>query len=376
MTKTSILSATLTAVALCNLTDANAYDKGATTFDDKGGDTIEDKGDTTGKEMVWDESLIKGLYNLELAKEYADPNFPVIDKIDPGPRCLEKEIAAKKTFNMPLYTQSVGGVPFNAGVAGELALEASATKLGVTGSLGPSIDVFGEVRTPLDLTLSATTTAAGTSAVEYAVTAFGYTLTSDTLASTSNPIQVVETFGWSLPNVFTGQVGDTLWIGNIGSRVRNAEASWSASATAQAHVGGLLMFDASTAGVKARALVSADAYAALQATATLTAEVDPPDFQSDWHGITLEHDVSGHLDLIRLAFGGRGQLVPHGAYWVAEAGASVSLTDTMGAHLGTTFSIEIPWVDDPSYHLSFFDLLATSWNDTWSYSCAFNKQFK
>jgi hypothetical protein len=358
----SIITATLAAAALCNITDTVAHARGEPTDDGK------------DKEMIWDEEVIRDLYNSELAKEYANPDFPIIDTLDPGGRCTD--ISAKKTFNMPLYEQSIAGVPFSAGVAGELALEATNDKLAVTASLSPSIDVFGAVRTPLDVRLSASTTAAGANAVELSVTAFGFTLASDTLATTSTPIALTESFGWSLPNVFTAQLGDSFWIGNIGGRVRNAAVNWNVSATARAHVGGVFLFSVSTAGVQARALVSNDAYAALIATAGFTAQFDPPDFQSDWHDFSLELRFDSTLDMIRSTFGGRGLLVPRNGHWLADAAASLALTDTMGAHMGTTISIPIPIVDDPSYTLSFFDLAPTTWNDAWSYSCTFDKQFK
>ncbi len=377
MFKTRITTALLATATLVNI--AAAADTKLGPRSSKDGDT-DPKGDPKGGtpnpkgEMIWDEQVIKDLYSHELAKEYADPAFPKVDTLDPGARC--KDISATYSINMPLYEQSIGIVPFSVGVAGELKLEETNDKLSVTGSLGPSIDVFGEVHTPLDLKLSASTNAAGVNSVDVSITAFGYMLYTDNLADSTTPIQLIESFGWSLPDVFTAEIGDSYWIGDIGGRVRNAEASWKVSATAQAHVGGLVMFSVGTNGVQARAFVSNDAYAALVATATVTAEVDPPDFLDRWHDVKLDFNFTSTLDMIRSTFGGRGLLVPHNGHWLAEAGATLALTDTMGAHIGTTISIPIPIVDDPSYELSFFDLTPTEWNDTWNYSCTFDKQFK
>jgi hypothetical protein len=321
-----------------------------------------------------DIGIVKQLYGETVAKEYADVKGPVIDTVDPGPRC--NDIKASYSMNMPLYEQSVAGIPFTAGVAGELKLESTSTKLSVTGSLGPSIAAFGEVYTPLDLNLSASTNSVGLNSVDVSITAFGQTLYTDNLANSTQALALSETFNWSLPRVFTQEISDTINIGNITSRVRNAVAKWKVKATAQAHVGGFVMFNVnSTGGVQARAFVSNDAYAALVANASLSGQFDPPDFQSDWHNFTLKKDFTATLDIIRSTFGGRGRLVPHNGNWLADAGASFSLTDTMGAYIGHTFSISIPIVDDPSYTLKIFDLDPTSWSDTWKYSCTFAKKF-
>lgn len=323
---------------------------------------------------VLDVGVIKQLYGEAVAKEFGDVQGPVIDTVDPGPRC--SDIKATYSMNMPLYEQSVAGIPFTAGVAGELKLESDSTKLAVSGSLGPSIAAFGSVYTPLDLTLSASTNSAGMNSVDLRITAFGQMLYTDTLASTPTSLSLSESFNWSLPDVFTAEISDTINIGNITSRVRNAVANWKVAATAQAHVGGLVMLSVDTNGVQARAIVSNDAYAALVANASLKGQFDPPDFRSKWYDFALEKDFTANLDIIRSTFGGRGRLVPHNGYWLADAAASFQLSDTMGAYIGHTFSIAIPVVDDPSYTLTIFDLDATSWNDTWKYSCTFAKKFK
>lgn len=323
--------------------------------------------------LSWEDSIVK-LYGASVAKEYADIKGPVIDVLDPGPRC--SDIKAKYTINMPLYEQTAAGVPFSVGVAGELALTADSTKLAVTGSLGPSVAAFGSVYTPLDLKLSASTNSAGVNSVDASVTAFGYTIYTDNLGNTTSPISFTQSLGWSLPNVFTRELSDKVNIGNITSRVRNAVVDWKVNATAQAHVGGFLIFKIGTDGVQARAFVANDAYAALVAKASLSGQFDPPDFQSDWYNFKIEKDFTTNLDMIRSTFGGRGRLVPHNGNWLADAGASLSLTDTMGAYIGHTFSIAIPWVDDPSYTWTLFDLDATSWSDEWKYSCTFAKKFK
>lgn len=328
---------------------------------------------TKKKSTELDINVVKQLYGDTVAKEFGDVKGPVIDTVDPGPRC--NDIKAKYTINMPLYEQSAAGVPFSVGVAGELALTADSSKLAVTGSLGPSLAAFGSVYTPLDLKLTASTDSLRRNSVDASITAFGYTIYTDKLLNSLSPISFTETFNWSLPNSLTFQRSGQTNIGNITSRVRNAKVDWSLNATAQAHVGGFMMFKIGTDGVQARAYVQNDAYAALVAKGSLSGQFDPPDFQSDWHNFKIEKNFTANLDMIRSTFGGRGRLVPHNGNWLADAGYSLSLTDTMGAYIGHTFSIPIPWVDDPSYTWTLFDLDATSWSDEWKYSCTFAKKF-
>ena len=318
------------------------------------------------KEAVKDPKALEALYDSPLAKEFADGKyFPTIDELDPGPDC--KSISAGRHFSLPLYEQSIAGVPFTVGLAGDIGLVADTDKFGAEATLGPSVDMFGQSFRPLDLRLSAVTKSSGESTIDASLYAFGMEITTRNLASTTDPIEYIDGLGWSLPHVFNGQLGDS--YGCSAGPLENCTVAWSLRSNVAASVGAIIILRVSAQGVEARTLAAINADASVSASGTLTTDVVTD--VGSLKGLRIGAEGFGRIDVIHTLFGGRALLMPYNSYYVADAAASLAVTDTMQGSAKITFPV--PIIDDPTFTL--FQLNGTGLIEDWRYQCTFPKQF-
>lgn len=312
------------------------------------------------KGMVEDPKALDGLLGTKLAKEILGYEGPVIDTLDPGPHC--KDIDAGHSFSEPFYQQSVAGVPFTIGASGDIGLVADATKFGAEASIGPSVELFGQSVRPLDYRFSATADSSGLNSIDFSIYAFGFELGSTSIANTTNAINYTRSFGWSLPNVLSGSLGKTYnCTSDFG--LKDCSVSWSLTSNVAANVAGVVIFGISHTGVEARALLGVNANASLSATGSAGADIP------HLGHATLSLGATGSFDVIHALFGGRALLQPYNSYYVADAAASFSVSDSMQGLLA--FHIAEPIDED----FTIFSLTGTAYADDWAYSCTFPKQF-
>jgi hypothetical protein len=306
---------------------------------------------------TWNPDVIKEiLKNEKLVKKYGTVGYPLASEIDPGYEC-------KKSLNIydmsvPLYEQSVLGIPFNVGFGGEFRLVNDTSKVGAELVLGPQIEMFSNTFRPLDVTFSAVTKPGPVNVLEATVNGFGYTLTTIPITSSMSDITRTEQFGYSLPNTLAGSLGDTFGCPGLVSFLCDT-VSWNAHIELVAHVGAILSFKIAPSGVEAHALASAAAWADAGITAT---------GRKGDKELTIE-PASGRIDAIRLLYGGRAMMLPQsGGAWVADAASSLSINNMMGA------DVKLKLTDD--YQQSLFKLTAKSYFKDAEFSCRFKNEMK
>jgi hypothetical protein len=275
--------------------------------------------------LEWDQKALDELLSHEkLVKNYGTVGYPLADELDPGHSCEKSTILYE--LNVPLYKQEVAGVPFTAGVGGELALIAEPTKVGAELKLGPTVELFGSTRMPVDVTFSALTHSDGTNGLTYSINALGFMVTTSpvALASSTTPITWTEQFGYMLPaSALSNSIGDSyecFWpIDYVCERF-----SWEASAKTVGIIGGMVSFRAASDGIDAHAVLSSVANADVALTVNAYDSAGKP--------VIDPYYAAAHIDVMRLLFGARAQMLPQsGGSWVAGAASSLWLTNTMGA---------------------------------------------
>jgi hypothetical protein len=329
---------------------------------------LADKG--RGVKPIPNPEILKVLENSPLAKEFANPDFPDVDSFDPGARCTD--ISASKLLNMPLYSQTMAGIPFSLGAGIEFGIVADDQKLAAQASIGPTAEFFGETEMPLDVTFSASTKVGGLNSLDISINALGSTITTYNVADTTVPLSYIDGLGWSLPDALTASIGDSYGVPSIDDVTENVTFTWGVSAAAVADLGAILIFRVSPNGVEARSLINANVYAALNAQASLTGRVNT--LIAGWRNFNASARATSRLDIMRFLTGNRALLVPQGAHWLADAAAVVFIDDAMGAE-PLTVRFNVFDVYEPKF-TPFGKLVPTSWSGDWAYSCSFDKKFK
>jgi hypothetical protein len=344
---------------------------------------------------------------------YIKPDLLPAKNEVPPPACSK---ASSKLFNLPLYEQTALSVPFSIGVAAGVGLVTESTKVGARLSLGPSVVVFGDVGKPIDFTVTASHTSAGKNSLDFGIYLFGKLVSTENIAETTTPIQFVDSMGWNLPNFFADKVNDDDDDGipddadtdddndgmpdttdpdddgdgvpdtqeqdpspehdysvgcNVSGAIRNCTTGWSFKAQGVADLGAAVRLGVSSNGVEARALIASNAFASLNATAYWHSQVYNP-ISGNWVTANIDLSPIARLDVMRLVFGGRAVLTPQTGGWLADAGASISVSDAMGANFGVKF--DVPVVGEKSY--SVLKLIPKQYADDWKYICTYTTPTK
>ena len=313
---------------------------------------IEPKGDPK-KDTTLLEELLK---NEKLVKNYATHDYPSVKELEAKEEC-EKSTTLYE-FSIPAYTQSVVGIPVTLAVGGEVKLLSDAYKIGAELNVGPQAELFGSSFRPIEVTFRAATYSNTTSSVAYLVHAMGYTLGGGTIASTIQPIAHSGYVGWSLPAQATQSISHTTICADVpvvGAALAYVcdTIEWEAHAGVRASIGAFLTFDASPAGVQARAIAASTAWAEVGGSAMPVK-----------NGVELPQvGINSRLDVIRLMFGGRAVMMPQGGgSWIADIATSLTLQDVMGG------SVDVTLFD---YGVNLFELAAKSFEDEKQFTCKF-----
>ncbi|HEY5922303.1 MAG TPA: hypothetical protein VIV11_11560 [Kofleriaceae bacterium] len=301
-----------------------------------------------GRGLVENPDLLNSLRDHPFVFEYIDERKPVFENALP---CQERP---GYRFAESLFEEEVAGVGFSANVAGSVGLVIEGANLGADASLGPSVTVFGQTATPIEVRLGARhSTVTGENSLDFGIYAFDTEIDSFQYANTPAPIDVDESFGWTLPGAMEGlSAGDSIDCG------AGCTLAWDISATAVADLAAILKFRIDPSGIETRVFTVSNAYAALSATGTLT---------KSW--VDWQVEGGGHLDIMRLAFGARGLITFNGEKWVADSGASLAVTDIMNGSASLDIPDWIPWVPDD---YTVFELEGPEdYSNSWSYLCTF-----
>jgi hypothetical protein len=319
--------------------------------------------------IVEDKELLDTLYNTEYGKRMLDvlrSDEPIIDEMDPGAQC--KDISAGKQFSWPAYDTDIAGFGVHLGLAGSIGITADSTQLKAEADFGPTLGVFGQTHKPIELDLSASTNNMGESSIDLRLLAFGHELDSYNIASTTDPLEYIDSVGWTLPDVISGNWGGSWDCDTF--LTDSCSVSWNVTPLV-ANLAGIFVLRVNSHGVEAHALAAANAHSNASITGGFTGHYTDPttNMRRDVSGTATG---SGVFNFIRSLFWGSGVLAPYNSHWVAAAESDVNVEDVFGAKL----SVHVD-SDDLDFHNShtFIDKEPMSFSDLWSYQCTFDKAF-
>jgi hypothetical protein len=313
-------------------------------------------------EIIDDPTVLDALWKTEEGQKMAKlikADGPVLDTLDPGARC--DDISANKTFNVPLYETTIAGFGVHFGLGGGIGIVADSNSMGAQASFGPTLRVLGQNTKPLELKLSATTKSTGENSIDLKVLAFSYELDSYNIASSTSPLEYVNSVSWSLPNAVSGTYGnsyDCHWI----PLLDECRVSWSTTPLV-ASLAGIFVLRVNSQGVQAHGLASARSYSNVRASAAVAG-----------FGYRVTATGSSVINFMRGLFWSSAKLVPHNAHWVAAAEASYNVEDVLGAKM--LLHVDLSQFDHDDVDELLFERAPKHFSDLWNYSCSFDKKWK
>jgi hypothetical protein len=275
-----------------------------------------------------------------------------------------------RSFYQPVHSESLGNQSFSVGVEGRAQLVSDADKLGVEVSFGPAAQIFGTVRRPVDVRLTASSNKDGINSLDLGFYAFGYEIDSYTLADTTNPIQHVASHNWTLPTRMTGP----LWTGSIDCKIKDVlpacTLGWSIESSVVANLSSILVLKVNSGGVEAHVIASANSNVALTATGQVSGQLIDPFSDGETVAFSATASGTGALNIGQAYFSTHGTLRPQDSKWVAALDAGYNIEDVLLARATVAFralGIE--------RRKTLFSRPGRNFSEAYYHQCSFDKQF-